>query len=161
MAMGTGASDNSLRGPRDRNRPKSRLRRTRKARAQRVELEGLETRTLLATIPAATYASAIGAVAGSPGAAGQLANNISSAFGNVGGTNASQSNAVVAVDPLDPTKLVPEELVPVKLIGKMTLNRNPDNFFAETEQVAFHPGHVVPGVEGGGGGAAPIVANWL
>lgn len=50
-------------------------------------------------------------------------------------------------DLLDPTKLVPEELVPVQRIGKMTLNRNPDNFFAETEQVAFHPGHLVPGID--------------
>jgi len=50
-------------------------------------------------------------------------------------------------DLLDPTKLVPEELVPVTLVGKMTLNRNPDNFFAETEQVAFHPGHLVPGLD--------------
>jgi catalase len=50
-------------------------------------------------------------------------------------------------DLLDPTKLIPEELVPVKMIGKMTLNRNPDNFFAETEQAAFHPGHVVPGID--------------
>ncbi|MBK0368358.1 catalase [Flavobacterium agrisoli] len=50
-------------------------------------------------------------------------------------------------DLLDPTKLVPEELVPVQIIGKMVLNRNPDNFFAETEQVAFHPGHVVPGID--------------
>ncbi|MCG5076061.1 catalase HPII [Paraburkholderia tagetis] len=50
-------------------------------------------------------------------------------------------------DLLDPTKLVPEEQVPVKLIGKMTLNRNPDNFFAQTEQVAFHPGHIVPGID--------------
>ena len=50
-------------------------------------------------------------------------------------------------DLLDPTKLVPEELVPVRIIGKMTLNRNPDNFFAETEQVAFHPGHIVPGID--------------
>lgn len=50
-------------------------------------------------------------------------------------------------DLLDPTKLVPEELVPVTLIGKMVLNRNPDNFFAETEQVAFHPGHIVPGID--------------
>ena len=50
-------------------------------------------------------------------------------------------------DLLDPTKLVPEEAVPVKIIGKMTLNRNPDNFFAETEQVAFHPGHIVPGID--------------
>ncbi len=50
-------------------------------------------------------------------------------------------------DLLDPTKLVPEELVPVTIIGKMTLNKNPDNFFAETEQVAFHPGHLVPGID--------------
>jgi catalase len=50
-------------------------------------------------------------------------------------------------DLLDPTKLIPEELVPVLKIGKMTLNRNVDNFFAETEQVAFHPGHLVPGID--------------
>jgi catalase len=50
-------------------------------------------------------------------------------------------------DLLDPTKLIPEELVPVRRVGKMTLNRNPDNFFAETEQVAFHPGHLVPGID--------------
>jgi catalase len=50
-------------------------------------------------------------------------------------------------DLLDPTKLVPEELVPVELIGTLTLNRNTDNFFAETEQIAFHPGHIVPGID--------------
>ncbi|NDJ57285.1 catalase HPII [Enterobacteriaceae bacterium 4M9] len=50
-------------------------------------------------------------------------------------------------DLLDPTKLIPEELVPVQLVGKMTLNRNPDNFFAENEQAAFHPGHIVPGLD--------------
>jgi catalase len=50
-------------------------------------------------------------------------------------------------DLLDPTKIIPEETVPVIRIGKMTLNRNPDNFFAETEQVAFHPGHLVPGID--------------
>ncbi|GGD90923.1 catalase [Paenibacillus nasutitermitis] len=50
-------------------------------------------------------------------------------------------------DILDPTKLWPEEDVPVQIIGKMTLNRNVDNVFAETEQVAFHPGHVVPGID--------------
>jgi len=50
-------------------------------------------------------------------------------------------------DILDPTKLWPEEEVPVKIVGKMTLNRNVNNFFAETEQVAFHPGHVVPGID--------------
>lgn len=50
-------------------------------------------------------------------------------------------------DLLDPTKIVPEELVPVKIVGTMTLNRNPENFFAETEQVAFDPGRVVPGID--------------
>ena len=50
-------------------------------------------------------------------------------------------------DILDPTKLIPESVVPVQLIGKIVLNRNPDNFFAETEQVAFHPGHLVPGID--------------
>ena len=50
-------------------------------------------------------------------------------------------------DLLDATKLIPEELVPVQRIGKLTLNRNPDNFFAETEQVAFHVGNVVPGID--------------
>ncbi len=50
-------------------------------------------------------------------------------------------------DLLDPTKLIPEELVPVEIIGSFTLNKNPDNFFAETEQVAFHPGHLVPGID--------------
>jgi len=50
-------------------------------------------------------------------------------------------------DLLDPTKIIPEELVPVVPIGKLVLNRNPDNFFAETEQVAFHPGHLVPGID--------------
>jgi catalase len=50
-------------------------------------------------------------------------------------------------DVLDPTKVVPEELVPVQVVGKMTLNRNPDNFFAETEQVAFCTAHIVPGID--------------
>ena len=50
-------------------------------------------------------------------------------------------------DVLDATKLVPEELVPVTPVGRMTLNRNPDNFFAETEQVAFCTAHVVPGID--------------
>jgi catalase len=50
-------------------------------------------------------------------------------------------------DVLDATKLVPEELVPVTPVGKLVLNRNPDNFFAETEQVAFCVAHVVPGVD--------------
>ncbi|SHM70819.1 catalase [Cyclobacterium lianum] len=50
-------------------------------------------------------------------------------------------------DLLDATKLIPESEVPVQLVGTMTLNRNPSNFFAETEQVAFHPGHLVPGID--------------
>lgn len=50
-------------------------------------------------------------------------------------------------DLLDPTKIVPEELVPVTIVGRMVLNKNPENFFAETEQIAFHPGHVVPGID--------------
>ncbi|MGD9702540.1 MAG: catalase [Acidimicrobiia bacterium] len=51
------------------------------------------------------------------------------------------------IDLLDSTKIVPEELVPVQPIGRMTLNRNPANFFAEVEQVAYHVGHLVRGVE--------------
>ncbi|RYZ52910.1 MAG: catalase [Sphingobacteriales bacterium] len=50
-------------------------------------------------------------------------------------------------DVLDATKIWPEELIPVRKVGKLTLNRNPDNFFAETEQVAFHPGNLVPGID--------------
>ncbi len=50
-------------------------------------------------------------------------------------------------DILDATKIIPEELVPVRPVGRMVLNRNPDNFFAETEQVAFCAAHVVPGID--------------
>ena len=50
-------------------------------------------------------------------------------------------------DILDATKLIPEELIPVTPLGRMVLNRNPDNFLAETEQVAFGTGHVVPGID--------------
>jgi catalase len=50
-------------------------------------------------------------------------------------------------DILDPTKVIPEELVPITPLGKLVLNRNPDNYFAETEQVAFCPGHIVPGID--------------
>ncbi|WP_339799817.1 catalase [uncultured Marinobacter sp.] len=50
-------------------------------------------------------------------------------------------------DVLDSTKIVPEELVPVTPVGRMVLNRNPDNFFAETEQVAFCTAHVIPGID--------------
>lgn len=50
-------------------------------------------------------------------------------------------------DVLDPTKIVPEELVPIQPVGRLVLNRNPDNFFAETEQVAFCAAHIVPGLD--------------
>ena len=51
------------------------------------------------------------------------------------------------IDLLDPTKIVPEEIAPLQVVGTMTLNRSPSNCFAETEQVAFHPGHLVPGID--------------
>ncbi|MGW4294358.1 catalase [Micromonospora chersina] len=51
------------------------------------------------------------------------------------------------IDLLDPTKIVPEELAPVQPVGRLTLNRTPRNFFAETEQVAFHLGHLPPGID--------------
>ncbi|TDE27408.1 catalase [Actinomadura sp. 6K520] len=51
------------------------------------------------------------------------------------------------IDLLDPTKIVPEELAPPQPVGLLTLNANPANFFAETEQVAFHAGHLVPGID--------------
>ncbi|GLY47824.1 catalase [Lentzea sp. NBRC 102530] len=51
------------------------------------------------------------------------------------------------IDLLDPTKIVPEELAPVQPVGMLTLNRNPSNYFAETEQVAFHLGNLVPGID--------------
>jgi len=50
-------------------------------------------------------------------------------------------------DILDPTKIIPEETIPLTPIGRMVLTANPVNFFAETEQIAFHPGHVVPGID--------------
>ena len=53
----------------------------------------------------------------------------------------------LGIDLLDATKLLPEELAPVTVVGRLVLNRNPENFFAEAEQVAFHPGHVVPGID--------------
>ena len=55
--------------------------------------------------------------------------------------------AELGFDILDATKLIPESQVPVQLIGKMVLNRNVENFFSETEQVAFHPGNLVPGID--------------
>ncbi len=50
-------------------------------------------------------------------------------------------------DVLDATKIWPEDLLPVRRVGKMTLNRNPDNYFAETEQVAFNTTNIVPGID--------------
>jgi catalase len=50
-------------------------------------------------------------------------------------------------DILDATKIIPEEIIPLTPIGRMVLDRNPTNFFAETEQVAFHPGNLVPGID--------------
>ncbi len=58
-----------------------------------------------------------------------------------------QDAAKFAFDHLDPTKLIPEEVVPLKVVGRMVLNRWPDNFFAETEQVAFCPANIVPGID--------------
>ena len=55
--------------------------------------------------------------------------------------------AELGIDILDATKLIPESQVPVQIIGKMVLNRNVENFFSETEQVAFHPGNLVPGID--------------
>jgi catalase len=55
--------------------------------------------------------------------------------------------AKLPYDVLDPTKLIPEEILPVRLIGRMVLDRNPDNFFAETEQVAYCPANIVPGID--------------
>ena len=58
-----------------------------------------------------------------------------------------QQAADLPFDILDATKLVPEEMVPIEIVGRMVLNRNPDNFFAETEQVAFLPSNVPPGID--------------
>jgi catalase len=59
----------------------------------------------------------------------------------------SEDETFEGIDLLDPTKIVPEELAPVQLVGKLTLDRNPTNYFAETEQVAFHLGNLVPGIQ--------------
>jgi len=58
-----------------------------------------------------------------------------------------QAAAFKVFDVLDATKIVPEELVPVQPVGRLVLDRNPDNFFAETEQVAFCTAHLVPGLD--------------
>jgi catalase len=60
----------------------------------------------------------------------------------------SQAEAdALPFDILDATKVIPEEMIPLQIVGKMTLNRNPDNFFAETEQVAFLPTNIPPGID--------------
>ncbi|MBO0841791.1 MAG: catalase, partial [Nocardioides sp.] len=59
----------------------------------------------------------------------------------------SPDQTYAGVDLLDPTKIVPEELAPVQPVGRMVLDRNPSNYFAETEQVAFHVGNLVPGID--------------
>ena len=91
--MRTGLSEILSQGHSSRRRLNSRLRRTRKSQYYSIDLEGLESRTLLATIPAATPTTA-------------APTNISTMMGNLGGVNASKSSSVVAVDPLDPSKLV-------------------------------------------------------
>lgn len=60
---------------------------------------------------------------------------------------AEEDEFIFDFDILDPTKIWPEEIIPVQPVGKLTLNQNVDNVFAETEQVAFHPGNVVPGID--------------
>ena len=62
-------------------------------------------------------------------------------------TVSAQEAAALPFDILDATKLIPEEMVPLEPIGKLVLDRNPDNFFAETEQIAFCPANIVPGIE--------------
>lgn len=59
----------------------------------------------------------------------------------------TEAQTFEGIDLLDPTKFVPEELAPVQPVGRLTLDRNPSNYFAETEQVAFNPGHLVPGID--------------
>src|SRR5699024_15930 len=59
----------------------------------------------------------------------------------------TEESTFEGIDLLDPTKIVPEELAPVQPVGMLTLNATPTNFFAEVEQVAFHPGHLVPGID--------------
>src|SRR5699024_6869928 len=59
----------------------------------------------------------------------------------------TEDEAYECVALLDPAQLAPEVLAPVRTVGLLTLDRNPENYFAETEQVAFHPGHLVPGID--------------
>ena len=58
-----------------------------------------------------------------------------------------QTADALPYDVLDSTKLIPEEVIPVKIVGRMVLDRNPDNFFSETEQVAYCPANIVPGID--------------
>ena len=73
--------------------------------------------------------------------------NAGGGFGSIVGRNAFQRPRAEGIDLLDSTKIVPEELCPVEIIGTMTLNRRPINFFAEVERVMFNPGNLVPGID--------------
>src|ERR1700735_4969546 len=94
MVMRKGTWDKQLQGHHGRNRSMTRLKGARKARPRLAELESLESRTLLATIPAPAPSTAAGL------------QNLSNLVGNLGGSGASQSSAAVAIDPTDPTKMV-------------------------------------------------------
>jgi hypothetical protein len=119
MVMRMGTWDKQLPGHHGRNRSKARLKRgTRRARIHLTELEGLESRTLLATIPAAT-------AAGGP-------QNLSSLVGNVGGTNASQNSSTVVIDPTNPTKLVS-----VWIDNDPTMAADTDNEFQIVLEAAY------------------------
>jgi catalase len=58
-----------------------------------------------------------------------------------------ETAASLPFDVLDSTKIIPEEIVPLRIVGRMVLDRNPDNFFAETEQFAYCPANIVPGID--------------
>ena len=117
--MRTGTSENLSQGHSGRLRLNARLRRARKPQNCLIGLEGLESRTLLATIPAATPTTA-------------TPTNISSLMGNAGGVNASQNSSVVAVDPLDPSKLVA-----VWIDNDPTMFADTDNEIASVVEAAY------------------------
>lgn len=68
-------------------------------------------------------------------------------MGSACATDASWASGPFSFDPLDPTKVWPEDIYQLRLVGTMELNRNPDNYFAEVEQSAFSPSALVPGIE--------------
>jgi hypothetical protein len=69
------------------------------------------------------------------------------AFAQLDKCDPRRQNRIVRRNRLDATKLIPEEVLPVRLIGRMVLDRNVDNFFAETEQVASCPANIVQGID--------------